>query len=87
MFPWCCDFKRSVQHTLFLVKKKGVLKWSIVHEFNTPQTAQTGAVTLIQRFGSALNLNIHLHMLFFDGVKSHLCCVIKLKNGTTILSI
>ena len=30
--------------------------------------AQTGAVTLIQRFGSALNLNIHYHMLFLDGV-------------------
>jgi len=29
---------------------------------------QTGAVTLIQRFGSALNLNIHFHMLFLDGV-------------------
>ena len=28
----------------------------------------TGAVTLIQRFGSALNLNVHFHMLFFDGV-------------------
>ena len=32
------------------------------------QTAHTGAVTLIQRFGSALNLNIHFHMLFLDGV-------------------
>ena len=29
--------------------------------------ACTGAVTLIQRFGSALNLNPHLHMLFLDG--------------------
>jgi len=29
--------------------------------------AKTGAVTLIQRFGSALNLNPHLHMLFLDG--------------------
>jgi hypothetical protein len=29
-------------------------------DYNT-QTAQTGAVTLIQRFGSALNLNIHFH--------------------------
>jgi hypothetical protein len=28
---------------------------------------RTGAVTLIQRFGSALNLNIHLHILFLDG--------------------
>lgn len=30
--------------------------------------AHTGAVTLIQRFGSALNLNIHFHILFLDGV-------------------
>jgi len=30
--------------------------------------ALTGAVTLIQRFGGALNLNIHFHMLFLDGV-------------------
>ena len=34
----------------------------------TRATAQTGAVTLIQRFGSALNLNVHLHMLVLDGV-------------------
>lgn len=30
--------------------------------------AHTEAVTLIPRFGSALNLNIHFHMLFLDGV-------------------
>jgi hypothetical protein len=30
--------------------------------------AATGAVTLVQRFGSALNLNIHFHMLFVGGV-------------------
>jgi hypothetical protein len=31
-----------------------------------------GAVTLIQRFGSAANLNIHLHCLVLDGVyRSH----------------
>jgi hypothetical protein len=41
-----------------LVKKAGL----------THQTARTGAVTLIQRFGSALNLKIHFHMLFLDGV-------------------
>ena len=42
----------------YLVKKAGF----------THKTAKTGAVTLIQRFGSALNLNIHFHMLFLDGV-------------------
>jgi hypothetical protein len=41
-----------------LIKKAG----------RTHATARTGAVTLIQRFGSALNLNIHSHMLFLDGV-------------------
>jgi len=35
---------------------------------HTQQSARTGAVTLIQRFGSALNLYIHFHMLFLDGV-------------------
>ena len=34
----------------------------------TCATAQTGAVTLIQRFASALDLNIHFPMLFPDGV-------------------
>jgi len=28
---------------------------------HTHQAAKTGAITLIQRFGSALNLNIHFH--------------------------
>ena len=32
------------------------------------KNSQTGAVTLIQRFGSALNLNLHFPMLFLDGV-------------------
>ena len=41
-----------------LIKKAGL----------THNDAETGAVTLIQRFGSALNLNIHYHMLFLDGV-------------------
>jgi ribosomal protein S27E len=35
--------------------------------FTVSSGARTGAVTLIQRFGSALNLNVHLHMLFLDG--------------------
>ena len=42
----------------FLIKQAGLKR----------AEAQTGAVTLIQRFGSAVNLNIHLHCLFLDGV-------------------
>ena len=33
----------------------------------TRASGDTGAVTLIQRFGSAVNLNVHLHMLVLDG--------------------
>ena len=41
-----------------LIKKAGYNK----------STAKTGSVTLIQRFGSALNSNLHFHILFIDGV-------------------
>jgi ribosomal protein S27E len=43
----------------FLIKRAG---------FTVKSGAQTGSVTLIQRFGSALNLNLHYHMLYLDGV-------------------
>jgi hypothetical protein len=42
----------------FQIKKAGL----------TQKQAQCGAITLIQRFGSALNFNIHFHMLVPDGV-------------------
>ena len=42
----------------FLLKQAGLRR----------ATADSGAVTLIQRFGSAANLNIHLHCLVLDGV-------------------
>jgi hypothetical protein len=32
----------------------------------TKHSAQTGDVTLIQHFGSTLNLNLNFHMLFLD---------------------
>ena len=37
------------------------------HRIHVASGAKTGAVTPIQRFGSALNRNIHFHMLFLDG--------------------
>ena len=54
------------EHTIresstYLIKKTG---------FTIASGAKSGAVMLIQRFGSALNLNIHFHMLFLDGVYS-----------------
>jgi len=42
----------------FLIKQAGLKR----------SEARSGAVTLIQRFGPAANLNIHLHCLVLDGV-------------------
>jgi Putative transposase len=45
------------------------LNWTPVRAGKTRTgVACGGIVTLIQRFGSALNLNVHLHMLVLDGV-------------------
>jgi len=41
-----------------LIKKEGFSR----------ETAQIGATTRIQRFGNALNLNIHFHLMFLDAV-------------------
>ncbi len=49
----------TTPESLYLLAKIAGLKRSLAH---------TGAVTLIQRFGSAANLNIHLHCLVLDGV-------------------
>ena len=29
---------------------------------------KTGAITVVQRFGGALNLNVHFHTIYIDGV-------------------
>ena len=44
--------------TTFLIKQTDINR----------SEAATGAITLIQRFGSAANLNVHLHGLVLDGV-------------------
>lgn len=48
-------YRRIATH---LIKKAGFSR----------KKAQTGAVTLIKRFGSALNLNVPFHIRFLDGV-------------------
>ena len=53
-----CVALQDVTPFAFLIKQAGLKRID----------AQTGAITLIQRFGSAANLNIHLHCLVLDGV-------------------
>jgi len=58
---------RALSEVLAVVQR-GISTFLIRRSCHTVASgARTGAVTLIQRFGSALNLNPHLHMLFLDG--------------------
>ena len=43
------------------LRRRARKQWAIAH-------GHCGAVTFIQRFGDALNLNVHLHSLILDGV-------------------
>jgi hypothetical protein len=53
---------RAFLRSLFAeLRRRARRKWSLPAE-------QCGAVTFIQRFGSALNLNVHFHTLALDGV-------------------
>jgi hypothetical protein len=71
-----CGARRMVESAALLVDEvfpeQPVRQWVLSIPYKkaefTRQGARTGAVTLIQRFGSALNLNLHFHMLFLDGV-------------------
>jgi Putative transposase len=79
--PFPLRFLFASQHVV-MAKVLGIVYRTIATHLTekagfTKTTSQTGAITLIQRFGSALNLNIHFHMLFLDGV------YISGKNGTS----
>jgi hypothetical protein len=51
-------FVRTVFASL---RRRARRQWSVAR-------GQCGAVTFVQRFGDALNLNVHFHSLLFDGV-------------------
>jgi hypothetical protein len=71
-FPFPLRFLLAAQPEaltqVLAVVQRGISTFVIHHSgLSVSSGARTGAVTLIQRFGSALNLNPHLHMLFLDG--------------------
>jgi hypothetical protein len=74
-FPFPLRFLLAAQPEaltqVLAVVQRGISTFVVRHSGLTVSSgARTGAVTLIQRFGSALNLNPHLHMLFLDGAYS-----------------
>ena len=77
---WCLPFRLPIPLRLLLAAQPKLVTpvLQVVHRVITrflldqaglrAEQAEGGAVTLIQRFGSAANLNIHLHCLVLDGV-------------------
>ncbi len=71
-----CGVQQSAESAALLVDEvlpeQPVRQWGLSFPLSIAlsvrQSANTGAITLSQRFGSTLNLNIHFHMLFLDGV-------------------
>ena len=66
---WLCARKPEIMRALV------GLAWEAVSRFQQRRAARlghiearTGSITAIQRFGSALNLNLHAHALHLDGV-------------------
>jgi hypothetical protein len=71
-FPYPLRFlfasKPEVLASVLGIVQRVIAGWLAAQAGVARDAAQTGAVTLVQRFGSALNLNVHLHMLWLDGV-------------------
>ena len=71
--PWPLRFlyasrPRVLTRTLAVITR--AIETDLIHRAGLTRKsgARSGIVTLIQRFGSALNLNVHLHMIVIDGV-------------------
>ena len=72
-FPWVLRFRLAVDRPLFSRLLGAVLRTVFAWQRCRGRAlgirdGQTGAVTFVQRFGGALNLNPHLHSLVPDGL-------------------
>mgnify|MGYP001813486790 CR=1 FL=1 len=69
-YPLCFLFacRPDVMGRVLAIMHRAIATHLIHKAGFTRRTACTGAVTQVERFGSALNLNINFHVLFLDGV-------------------
>lgn len=75
---WVISFPFSVRYILAYKPQlvTGVLSifnriisnWIVKRARRDGITGKTGSITFVQRFGGAINLNVHFHSLFIDGV-------------------
>jgi hypothetical protein len=75
---WVISFPFSVRYVLayqpqlvtsvLAIFIRTVSNWIVRRARREGVCGKTGAITFVQRFGGAINLNVHLHSLFLDGV-------------------
>ena len=71
-FPWRIRFLLARDRALLCATRRSILRLLLAATrkragFRARHSAHGGAVCHVQRFGSALNLNLHLHALLLDG--------------------
>jgi hypothetical protein len=68
-FPWRVRFLLAYDPELAKEVRRVFLRTVLrfVEKRSAPAGAKSGAVNFVQRFGSALNLNVHFHALVLDG--------------------
>jgi hypothetical protein len=65
VLAWRHDLCTEVAGVLFRAVHRHLRAWAHTRGLGK---AQSGAIIVVQRFGGALNLNVHLHALVLDGV-------------------
>ena len=65
LLAWRHDLRTAVAGVLYRAVHRHLRSWAQTHGLGD---ARSGAVIVVQRFGGALNLNVHLHALVLDGV-------------------
>ena len=65
LLAWRHDLCTAVAGVLYRAVHRHVRSWAQTQGLGD---ARSGAVIVVQRFGGALNLNVHLHALVLDGV-------------------
>src|SRR4030095_12030769 len=60
----------KVQSAILKIRLRAITGWlrKKARAQDIRDSVETGAVTLIQRFGGSINLNLHFHMLVLEGV-------------------
>src|SRR4051794_30224245 len=59
------DLQREIHHEVVETINSFYKEQAAERGIKTPEP---GAITFLQRFGTALNLNLHFHILYLDGV-------------------